>query len=71
VLDAASRQVLKQLDLGGGAAGILLDPERPRAFIAVSGGNKVAILDLARLQITGEIAPLGQPDGMAWAPGAN
>jgi YVTN family beta-propeller protein len=68
VLDAASRQVVKQLDLGGGAAGILLDPEHPRAFIAVSGGDKVVILDLKRLEVSGQIAPLGQPDGMAWAP---
>jgi YVTN family beta-propeller protein len=68
VLDASTRQVVKQLDLGGGAAGILLDPERPRAFIAVSYAGKVAIIDLNRLELTGQIAPLGQPDGMAWAP---
>jgi YVTN family beta-propeller protein len=68
VLDAASRQTVKQLDLGGGAAGILFDPGQPRAFVAVSFGGKVAIIDLDRLEVTGQIAPLGQPDGMAWAP---
>jgi DNA-binding beta-propeller fold protein YncE len=67
VLDAASRREVKQLSLGGGAAGILMDPDGSRAFVAVSGGNKVAIMDLKSLTVTGEIAPLGQPDGMAWA----
>ena len=67
VLDAASRREVKQLSLGGGAAGILMDPDGSRAFVAVSGGNKVAIVDLKSLTVTGEIAPLGQPDGMAWA----
>lgn len=67
VLDAASRREVKQLSLGGGAAGILMDPDGSRAFVAVSGANKVAIVDLKSLSVTGEIAPLGQPDGMAWA----
>ena len=67
VLDAASRKEVKQLSLGGGAAGILVDPDGSRAFVAVSGGNRVAIVDLKSLTITGEIVPLGQPDGMAWA----
>lgn len=67
VLDAASRKEVKQLSLGGGAAGILVDPDGSRAFVAVSGGNRVAIVDLKTLTVTGEIAPLGQPDGMAWA----
>jgi YVTN family beta-propeller protein len=67
VLDAASRKEVKQLSLGGGSAGILVDPDGSRAFVAVSGGNRVAIVDLKSLSVTGEIAPLGQPDGMAWA----
>jgi YVTN family beta-propeller protein len=67
VLDVASRKEVKQLSLGGGAAGILVDPDGSRAFVAVSGGNKVVIVDLKSLAVTGEIAPLGQPDGMAWA----
>ncbi len=67
VLDTSSRKEVKQLSLGGGAAGILMDPDGSRAFVAVSGGNKVAIVDLKSLTVTGQIAPLGQPDGMAWA----
>jgi YVTN family beta-propeller protein len=67
ILDAATRKEVKQLSLGGGAEGILIDPDGSRAFVAVSGGNKVVVVDLKSFAVTGEIAPLGQPDGMAWA----
>ena len=67
VLNAATRKEVKQLNLGGGSAGILMDPNGSRAFVASSGGNKVVIVDLKSLTVTGEIAPLGQPDKMAWA----
>jgi DNA-binding beta-propeller fold protein YncE len=67
VLDAASRKEVKQFKLGGGAAGILMDPVGFRAFVAVTGGNKVAVVDLKTLSVKTEISPLGQVDGMAWA----
>jgi YVTN family beta-propeller protein len=67
IIDAATHKEVKQLNLGGGSAGILIDPDGSRAFVASSGGNKVAIVDLKTFSVTGEISPLGQPDGMAWA----
>ncbi len=67
VIDATTHKEVKQLDLGGGAAGILIDPDGTRAFVASSGGNKVVIVNLKDFSIAGQIAPLGQPDGMAWA----
>jgi YVTN family beta-propeller protein len=67
VIDAATRKEVKQLNLGGGSAGILIDPDGSRAFVASSGGNKVMVIDLSTLSLAGEISPLGQPDGMAWA----
>lgn len=67
VVDVATHKEVKQLDLGGGAAGILIDPVADRAFVAVSGGNKVAVINLKDFSVSGYIAPLGQPDGMAWA----
>lgn len=69
VLDVATRKVVKRVSLGGGAAGILLDPDRSRAFVAVTGADKVVAFDLDRLAVIGQIAPLGQADGMAWVPG--
>lgn len=67
VIDAATRKEVKQLNLGGGSAGILIDPVGNRAFVAVSGGNKVAVVSLKDFSVTGYITPLAQPDGMAWA----
>jgi DNA-binding beta-propeller fold protein YncE len=67
VIDAASRKEVKQLNLGGAAEGILMDPDGFRAFVSVSGANKVAVIDLKSLSVVREISPLGQPDGMAWA----
>jgi DNA-binding beta-propeller fold protein YncE len=66
VLDAVSHRVIKAFQLGGGAAGILMDPSGTRAFVAVNRGGKVAVIDLKSLQVSGEI-PANQPDGMAWA----
>jgi YVTN family beta-propeller protein len=66
-LDTVTRKETKQFNLGGGAAGILMDPNGSRAFVAVSGGNKVVVVDLKTLAVSSEISPLGQPDGMAWA----
>lgn len=67
VIDAATHAVVRQIDLGGGAAGVLMDPDGSRAYVAVSQGNRVAVVDLKTLQLAGEIAPLNQPDGLAWA----
>jgi YVTN family beta-propeller protein len=67
VIDTASRKEVKQLNLGGGSEGILMDQEGSRAFVSVSGANKVAVIDLKSLSVAGEISPLAQPDGMAWA----
>jgi len=66
ILDALSHQLVKSLDLGGGAAGIQMAPDGSRAFVAVSGGAKVAVIDLKSLSVEGQVAPLSQPDGMAW-----
>jgi len=67
VLDAASRKEIKHFDLGGGAAGILMAPDGSRAFVAVSGHDDVAVVDLKTLEVTGHISAGKQPDGLAWA----
>ena len=67
VLDAASRKEIKRFDLGGGAAGILMVPDGSRAFVAVSGKDYVAVVDLKTLEIAGRISAGKQPDGLAWA----
>jgi YVTN family beta-propeller protein len=67
VLDAVTRKEVKKFDLGGGAAGILIAPDGSRAYVAVSGQDKVAVVDLKSLEISGSISTGKQPDGLAWA----
>ncbi len=67
VLDAATRKVVKRINLGAGAAGILMQPDGSRAFVASTGGDYVAVIDLKKLEITRRLDAGPQPDGMAWA----
>ena len=53
--------------MGKGAAGILMDAEGGRAFVACSADNYIAIVDLNTLEVTGHLDVGGVPDGMAWA----
>jgi DNA-binding beta-propeller fold protein YncE len=63
VMDAATRQEIKRIDVGGGAAGIQMSPDGSRAFAAVGSLNGVAIIDLKTLAMTGRIATGPGPDG--------
>lgn len=67
IYDARSRKEIKRLKLGRGAAGILMDPEGSRAFVACSADNYVVIIDLKTLEVTGHLDVGGVPDGLAWA----
>lgn len=67
VIDAASRNEVKRIRLGHGAAGILIAPGGRWAYVAVSPDDNVAVIDLNRLMVTGRIATGHGPDGMAWA----
>jgi YVTN family beta-propeller protein len=69
VLDAAARKELKRVNLGRGAAGVLIVPDGSRAYIAVSPDSKVAVFDLKTLSVVGSIPTGNGPDGMAWAAG--
>jgi len=67
IYDVQSRKELKRLKVGNGAAGILMDPDGSRAFVACSPDNYVAIVDLKTLEVTKHIDVCGVPDGLAWA----
>lgn len=67
ILDSSTRKVTKRVPIGTGAAGIQVQPDGSRAFVACTPDNYVAVIDLASLQVVGRIADIGQPDGMAWA----
>ena len=66
VMDTATRQEIKRIDVGGGAAGIQMSADGGRAFAAVGSSNGVAIIDLKTLTMTGRIATGPGPDGLAW-----
>jgi YVTN family beta-propeller protein len=67
IYDARSHTEIKRLKIGHGAAGILMDPEGSRAFVACSADNYLAIIDLTTLEVTRHIDVGGVPDGLAWA----
>jgi YVTN family beta-propeller protein len=66
VLDAGTRKEIKRMHLGSSVEGIVVQPDGARAFVAVSGDDKVAAVDLKRLEVVGTIATGKDPDGMAW-----
>ena len=67
IYDAKAQTKVKQLKLGHGAAGILMDPEGSRAFVACSADNYIAVIDLKTLEDVRHFEVGGVPDGMAWA----
>jgi len=66
VWDTATRTITRRIDVGAGGEGIFIDPVRPRAYYAVSRGNKLAVIDTTSLTLVKEIPDLDNPDGMAW-----
>ena len=67
VLNAATRKDVKRVKIGRGAAGILVQPDGVRAYVACTPDDYVAVIDLKSLEMTGKIAAGKQPDGLAWA----
>lgn len=67
IYDATSHKEVKRMKVGTGAAGILMDAEDSRAFVACSADNYIAIVNLKTLEVTGKLDVGGVPDGLAWA----
>jgi YVTN family beta-propeller protein len=67
IYEARSHTEMKRLKIGHGAAGILMDPDGSRAFVACSADNYVAVIDLKTFEITHRMDVGGVPDGLAWA----
>lgn len=75
VMDAASRTEITRVSLGSSDTGdgaVLVAPDGSRAYLGLRAADRVAVLDLATLEVTEEIA-MGQGSGpgcMFWI-GAN
>ena len=67
VFDAATRKEVKRMNVGHGAAGILMQPDGSRAYVACSPDNYVVVIDLKTLEQIGRIDAGLEPDGLAWA----
>jgi YVTN family beta-propeller protein len=81
VIDTATRAEVGRIPMPFGDAeprekppppvpvGLLIEPANRFAFIACSNARKIAVVDLATLQVTSEIQTGNVPDGMGWALG--
>lgn len=67
IYDVKAHKELKRLKVGTGAAGLLIDLDNTRAFVACSPDNYVAVVDLKTFEVTSHINVGGRPDGLAWA----
>lgn len=67
IIDASTRGVRKRVKIGRGAAGIQMQPDGLRAYVACTPDDYVAIIDLKSLEVSGHIQAGKQPDGLAWA----
>jgi YVTN family beta-propeller protein len=66
VLEHATRKELKRVPMGKQPAGILITPDSARAYVAVTGDDNVAVVDLKSLQVVDRLKTGAGPDGMAW-----
>jgi YVTN family beta-propeller protein len=66
VLERDTRKEIKRIKVGHNPAGILITPDSARAYVAVTGDNHVAEIDLKTLELVARIKTGTGPDGMAW-----
>ncbi|MBS1947118.1 MAG: YncE family protein [Bacteroidetes bacterium] len=66
IYDVALRKELKRIRIGHGAAGIMVQPDGAKAFVACTGDNYIAVIDMKKLEMSGHIDVGGGPDGLAW-----
>jgi YVTN family beta-propeller protein len=67
VIDVATRKPIKRIPVGHGAAGIVMQPDGSRAFVACSPDGYVAVINLHSLEVAARIEIGRDPDGLAWA----
>jgi DNA-binding beta-propeller fold protein YncE len=67
VFDVATRTLKKKIPIGHGAAGIEIQPDGKRAFVACTPDSYVVVIDLTSLEAKGHFEAGKNPDGMAWS----
>ena len=66
IFETATRSDVKRLKIGRGAAGIQMQPDGLRAYVACTPDDYVAVIDVKSLDVVGHIEAGRQPDGLAW-----
>lgn len=66
VFDVVTRKEVKLIKVGDGAAGILMQPDGSRVYVACSPDGYVTVIDLHPLEVVGRIEAGQGPDGLAW-----
>ncbi len=64
VFDARTYKEVKRLNVGQGGSNIGFTQDGRTAFIAVTGANAVAVVDLPQLEVAGQIRAGTQPQGL-------
>ncbi len=67
IIRASDRSVVKRIPVGRGAAGIQIQPDGLRAYVACSPDDYVAVIDLKSFEVVARIDAGKNPDGLAWA----
>jgi YVTN family beta-propeller protein len=67
VYDAATKEVIKNVETEAEPSGIVMAPDGKRAFVACAGAKKVQVMELTTFSITNDIDTGNVPDGMAYA----
>jgi DNA-binding beta-propeller fold protein YncE len=67
VLDGITRKEVQRVPVGHGAAGILMQLDGQRAYVACTPDDYIVAIDLKSLTVAGKITAGKQPDGLAWA----
>ena len=66
VFTVDDRREVRRLRTGAGPIGVV-EPSGGRAFVANTEDGRIAIIDLARMEVVGSVAVGKEPDGMALA----
>jgi len=67
VVDVASHTIRKRINVGKGPEGTLVQPDGAKAYVALSGENAVAVVDLKTLEVAAKLQTGKDPDGLTWA----
>lgn len=65
IIDVASKQVVKKIELGMGAEALFAEPDGKHVLVSVTGKDKVAEVDLQTMTVRRRFETGQGPDGMA------